>query len=1121
MSELALLGTRYTTDGAAQALQTLDQYAAKAKGATEASDAVAGGSKRMSASMQQMVESISRAEREMAEVTQYERAMAQAADAAAASTRALGLAVGQASPALSKASRDAQSAAVSFQGFYDAAQRNFATAYVQQMNSVVAVHGRAAGSSKVLTQTGLNLSRQFADIGVTAAMGMNPLMIFIQQAPQVIDAFAQAKTQGLNFKDALSGVAKGAGALVLAWGPLIAVGGAVVGAFMLYRKHAEDVKAATDRMAAATKRAADGQQSILSAYSSAADFAEKYEVSSKSLTKAIDGVILSQNAAYGETMRGIGAMDAAGQAAMRRAEMERLATIAILKRAAAESDDRAKKSDEDAKGARKTAHSAGFWSGMGSAWAGAEFPAASDPIAIGAEVEAKRYRELGGETAEKAAASERKYGSAVKASIEEMARWKLVTPEAQKARDAAAKAAERDGNKTAEAAKRAREATAEYIKTLEQQLQSVGQTSEAVRRLAADREIELALQRGDVESAARIKGLILETEKMEDLAKALEEATEWRKKALDAANSTGALTQAPTNIVFDKPDEIGEMAAAFEDAARKAADVRYAVDDIFYGIREKNWAGAFAGLFNVIKQLQAAFDATATKSQRLGAVGGVLAGVGGQVGGTAGSVIGSVGSGFSAAGAAAGMAGSFGAFGTAIAGLAGPIGIAVAGFSLLGSVLGKDKAKERAKNEEAQRRAQDEIARVTAIANQRRDLEIELMEAQGNAAGALAARRKAELAAMDAGNRALQELVWAEQKLAEERQKAVDAAQQAVDDARGRLSEAYNVEERALQEYIDRFKGWSESLNKFLKSLYSGPSAMLSPEEQYRAARSAFDSTSAAAAGGDENAIRDLESVSQAYLDASKDYYASSKEYFADLDRVRSAVSATQGYAAQQVDVGQAQLTALNASVAGILNINSSVLSVRDALAGYQAAVLALASAQAAQAANDNAVGGGGAKAADWGSYISTNSDVAAEYLRNQNSSKGRDYLAQMGIGSVTDFGRWHYENYGKAEGRTPFATGGSFTVGGSGGTDSQDFGPIALTPGEVVNVRRPGDMAKDGAEEKALLRAQIEKLGEIINELQVDKAQRASMAEEQEKQNERLEAEMARLSRTMAARAA
>ena len=51
----------------------------------------------------------------------------------------------------------------------------------------------AARSAMGLTASeGLNMSRQFADIGVSAAMGMNPLMIAIQQGPQLMDIFQQA-----------------------------------------------------------------------------------------------------------------------------------------------------------------------------------------------------------------------------------------------------------------------------------------------------------------------------------------------------------------------------------------------------------------------------------------------------------------------------------------------------------------------------------------------------------------------------------------------------------------------------------------------------------------------------------------------------------------------------------------------------------------------------------------------------------------------------------------------------------------------------------------------------------------------------------------------------------------
>lgn len=57
---------------------------------------------------------------------------------------------------------------------------------------------RMGGSASKLTASeALNLSRQFADVGVTAAMGMNPLMILIQQGPQIADIM---KTSGLGFR---------------------------------------------------------------------------------------------------------------------------------------------------------------------------------------------------------------------------------------------------------------------------------------------------------------------------------------------------------------------------------------------------------------------------------------------------------------------------------------------------------------------------------------------------------------------------------------------------------------------------------------------------------------------------------------------------------------------------------------------------------------------------------------------------------------------------------------------------------------------------------------------------------------------------------------------------------
>lgn len=75
-----------------------------------------------------------------------------------------------------------------------------------RLAGVTAAHVQGVTSSKHMTQATLNLSRQFADVGVTAAMGMNPLMIMIQQGPQIADAFQMAASQGLGFSAVLKGM---------------------------------------------------------------------------------------------------------------------------------------------------------------------------------------------------------------------------------------------------------------------------------------------------------------------------------------------------------------------------------------------------------------------------------------------------------------------------------------------------------------------------------------------------------------------------------------------------------------------------------------------------------------------------------------------------------------------------------------------------------------------------------------------------------------------------------------------------------------------------------------------------------------------------------------------------
>ena len=102
----------------------------------------------------------------------------------------------------------------------------------QRINENVAAqrasNGVMIGSAKNMRQAqlaGVNLSRQFADIGVTAAMGMNPLLILIQQGPQIADVMAEMKMNGVGMGAAFRSM----GAFLAPLLPMLLIVAAVIG----------------------------------------------------------------------------------------------------------------------------------------------------------------------------------------------------------------------------------------------------------------------------------------------------------------------------------------------------------------------------------------------------------------------------------------------------------------------------------------------------------------------------------------------------------------------------------------------------------------------------------------------------------------------------------------------------------------------------------------------------------------------------------------------------------------------------------------------------------------------------------------------------------------------------
>ena len=218
------------------------------------------------------------------------------------------------------------------------------------------------------------------------------------------------------------------------------------------------------------------------------------------------------------------------------------------------------------------------------------------------------------------------------------------------------------------------------------------------------------------------------------------------------------------------------------------------------------------------------------------------------------------------------------------------------------------------------------------LRKQRAGMDAQLLDLLGDAAGALALRRQEELLALDATLRPLQQAIWAQEDLAA----AATAAADRVNDARGVLTDAYKRESDALQQTIDTMGGLGESLRKYRAELAGGDTAA---GNSYLAALGRFNVTEAKAARGDADALAALEAAGKDFLTVSRDQAGSLLDYQRDVARVAAGIDRGIGATDEAVDYAQAQLDALKNSIAGLIDVNESVISVRDAITALQVAI--------------------------------------------------------------------------------------------------------------------------------------------------------------------------------------
>lgn len=428
----------------------------------------------------------------------------------------------------------------------------------------------------------------------------------------------------------------------------------------------------------------------------------------------------------------------------------------------------------------------------------------------------------------------------------------------------------------------------------------------------------------------------------------------------------------PRDVEFDT--ELGDLIERLEDARRAAEDVAYSIDDIYYGFKNNDWGVAVSGLLKALQAVKVAF-ASGTGADKFSAVAGVAQGVGAAIGGGAGGAI---------SGAATG----------ALTGLqvGGPVGAVIGG--LIGGItgfLGGNKAKKQARREAEERARQAEAERVARVEVARKELEIQLMRATGDAAGALAKQREYELAALDASLHEQQRAIWAAEDLAEANAKLaavaasrtslehqlleamgdsalaiaaqrdeylqsldeslrplqsavwglVDAndalarSQDAVAAAQDVVREAYDREASAYRETIDRFRSMSASLRSYAESIGQAENGTNS----LAAAAQKFAKVSAAARLGDENAMGQLQGAADAYRTAGRDSAKTLLEQLRIDAQVRAAVEAAADTADRQATIAERQLEALTQQLPA--NLREIQVTFAEGMAGLNEALMA------------------------------------------------------------------------------------------------------------------------------------------------------------------------------------
>jgi hypothetical protein len=234
------------------------------------------------------------------------------------------------------------------------------------------------------------------------------------------------------------------------------------------------------------------------------------------------------------------------------------------------------------------------------------------------------------------------------------------------------------------------------------------------------------------------------------------------------------------------------------------------------------------------------------------------------------------------------------------------------------------------------------------LRNSRLQQTIEILKLQDRSGEALVLQRLNELAAMDESLRAGQIYLYALQDEAT---------------IKGKLKTAYDKETSALKTTISTIERSIKTLADFRQSLLTSDNSVLTPLQRYEETKRQAMQVAAIANGiattdaerqAREDAINQLPTVSNAFLEASRTMFASSAQYTTDFNYVLGILGSTSSALEGQLSEAQQQLNVLQENTVLLDIIKENTQTTAELLAQYSQAQAVTASAQASYSMNLN-----------------------------------------------------------------------------------------------------------------------------------------------------------------------